>query len=188
MQGLLLNAAPAVVIAWRIGQLSLPTARIWWSGAVGIWLPAVLAVGVASLATDAGGNLHWRPSLPVGFYWACQGPEGLNEAVVTLAGFTLVAPILVCGMSIRTLASVWSGHRAWWIAPFALYAAVAASDRSLEPWFGLQATGLQVTGFSRPHQLWAASVLLLGGAALILGLKQRIHAAAARPLGLGPGQ
>lgn len=54
MRGLLLNAAPAVAIAWRIGQLQLPTARIWWSGAVGIWLPAVAATCTGILRCQVG--------------------------------------------------------------------------------------------------------------------------------------
>ena len=70
LKGMLLSAAPLVVIAWRTGRIEPESKRIWLSGFVGVWLPLVLSVTMALLSAQAGANLHYVPSLPRGFIWA----------------------------------------------------------------------------------------------------------------------
>ena len=70
--GMLLAAAPAVVLGWRTGRTAPQPRYIWLSAFLGVWLPLVLSVTVASLADQAGANLFWVPSLFRGFNWRSQ--------------------------------------------------------------------------------------------------------------------
>ena len=107
-KGILLSAAPAMVVGWRVGQIEPRPARIWMSGFAGIWLPLVLSVTVASMATQAGVNLYYRPSLPRGFNWALLGRHGQLEAsVIIFTLLTLFSPALVSAFSLREIVPEW---------------------------------------------------------------------------------
>ena len=158
--GVLLAAAPAVVIAWRIGKVRPEAKSIWWSGILGVWLPALVAVAVASVATDAGATLYWRPTLFRGFYWALQGADGFNQTANLLTGVTVLAPSILSAVALRHLGSGWTGHRAMFLLPAGLWAAA---------WGVLQWTGpyegLKFAFFTPIHRWWAWGVVALGAAA-----------------------
>ena len=143
-RGVLLAAA--MVVAWRIGKTRQETKRIWWSGILGVWLPTVVAV--ASVATDAGATLYWRPSLFRGFYWAHQEIEQLNETALAVATGTLLAPSILSLYALRELNSAWTGRRVMLLVPVGLCAGAGA--RYL---------------FSTIHRWWAWGVVALGATA-----------------------
>mgnify|MGYP003350362354 FL=1 len=60
IMGIVLTSAPGIALALRIGQLAEKPKTILWSGFLGIWLPAVSVVAVASVAADAGAPLTTR--------------------------------------------------------------------------------------------------------------------------------
>ena len=157
--GVLLAAAPAMVIAWRIGKTRPEAKTIWWSGILGVWLPVLVAVAVASVATDAGATLHWHPSLFRGFYWALQGVERLNETALALAMGTLLAPAILSLYALRELNSAWTGRRAMLLIPVGLWAAAWAMSELIEPGAGARYF------FSTIHAWWAWGVVALGAAA-----------------------
>ena len=155
--GVLLAAAPAIVIAWRIGKARPQAKAIWWSGILGVLLPAVVAV--ASVATDAGATLHWRPSLFRGFYWALQGIEQLNETALALGTGTLLAPLILSLYALRELNSAWTGRRAMLLVPVGLWAAAWPISQLIEPGAGFRYF------FSTIHVWWAWGVIALGAVA-----------------------
>jgi hypothetical protein len=104
MAGILLAAAPAVVLAARVGRMRVSTRKIWLTGLVGVAGPVVLAVLLASLAKVGGVRLHWKPSIPIEFISAFWGwHEFPLKALVPLAGVTAIGPVLVCALWIRDL-------------------------------------------------------------------------------------
>jgi hypothetical protein len=157
--GVLLAAAPAVVIAWRIGKTRPEVKTIWWSGILGVWVPVLVAVAVASVATDAGATLHWRPSLFRGFYWALQRIEQLNETALALATGTLLAPFILSLYALRELNSAWTGRRVILLVPVGLWAAAWAISQLIEPGAGARYF------FSTIHVWWAWGVVALGAVA-----------------------
>ena len=62
----LVSAAPAVVIGCRIGTIEPAAKKIWWSRIIGVCLPLIFPVTAASLAAEAGMNLHWFQVFPGG--------------------------------------------------------------------------------------------------------------------------
>jgi hypothetical protein len=165
-QGMLLSAAPAVVIGWRIGRVESNSRRIWLSGFVGVWLPLAVSVAVASLADQAGANLYWAPSLFRGFNWAILGPHGNSgRYAITPVVWTLLLPALVSMVSLRQLLPPWTPRRRFWLVPigvglFALAVASCSSDYQW-PFF-------IVSFFSTAfHQYWAYSLVILGTAAAL---------------------
>ena len=44
IQGMLMAAAPASILALRIGKMGLSSRRIWWTGIGGMWLPLSVSV------------------------------------------------------------------------------------------------------------------------------------------------
>lgn len=89
IQGILLSAAPVLVIAWRTGRIASGPREIWLSGLAGVWLPIVTAVSLASVANSAGWALHWIPSLPRGINWALLGADGKSLVFGRFVGWTL---------------------------------------------------------------------------------------------------
>ena len=155
--GVLLAAAPAMVIAWRIGKVRAEAKCIWWSGFLGVWLPVVLAVGVASVACDAGATLHWRPSLFRGFYWAMQGVDRLNETALTLATGTLLAPAVASVWALGELKDSWTGRKRMLLVPLTVWAVAWGVFEYTGP-----GEGLSYSFFSTVHQAWAWGGVALG--------------------------
>jgi hypothetical protein len=155
----LLAAAPAMVIAWRIGKVRPGAQSVWWSGILGVWLPALVAVAVASVATDAGTTLYWQPSIPRGIQWALGGAEGITWTAVVLTCGTMVAPAILSLYALRELNEAWTGRRAMLLVPIGLWAAACAISQLIEPGAGFRFF------FSTIHVWWAWGVVALGVAA-----------------------
>jgi len=170
VQGILLSAGPTVAIAWLIGDAkSTSTRQIWLSGFAGVWLPVILSVTVASLAAEAGANLHWVPSLLRGFNWALLGAQGRAEPVVLILAFlTFLSPALVSVEAIRQLAPSWvvRSKVALLVTAACLVVVGTASD-----FWHFEGPYLS---FSTPlHEFWAASLVVLGAVAGIICIVRR---------------
>ena len=158
--GVLLAAAPAVVIAWRIGKVRPEAKSIWWSGILGVWLPALVAVAVASVATDAGGTLYWHPSgIPRGIHWALQGAERISWTAVVLTCATMLAPAILSLQALWELNGARTGRRAMLLVPVGLWMLAWAISQWTEPYKGFPSF------YSPIHRLWAWGVVALGAAA-----------------------
>ncbi|MGJ5816163.1 hypothetical protein [Paludibaculum fermentans] len=163
----ILAAAPAIAIAWRLGAIASNTTRIWISGVAGLWFPVVLSLLAASLAAEAGSNLHWQPTLVRGFYWALFGPNGRSTATAAAVGLlTLLAPALVCACSLRLVAQA----RAWpwksWLLPMAAIPVILVFSGLLQP----GGEEMKYIWDSPFHDFWTASVLLIGAATWVVVL------------------
>jgi len=161
IKGMLLSAAPLIVIGWRIGLIEREPKRIWLSAIAGVWVPAVVSVTIASLATQAGSNLYWVPSLFRGFNWALLGRNGqLEPVVMMLAGLTLWWPALVSAISLRTLASQWPWrHKARLLAIAVALIVCAVVSTTWNP------GGLMLVIAPPAHQVWACSLVIIGAVA-----------------------
>ncbi|MFN7919656.1 MAG: hypothetical protein U0Q16_06140 [Bryobacteraceae bacterium] len=95
LRGMVLAAAPAAVIGWKTGGRS-----VWRAGFFGVWLPAVVAATLASLATEGGLIRHWSPSLPGGFNWALLEPP-LRGHLTEVFALLFAAPSLVAAIALR---------------------------------------------------------------------------------------
>jgi hypothetical protein len=168
-KGIVLSAAPATVIGWRIGRIEMEPKRIWVSGVAGVFLPLVLSVTMASLAAEAGANLYWVPSLFRGFNWALLGPHGrLEPAVETLTVWTMWWPALLSAVSLRILAPQWTRWGKAWMVPIAIGLIVgAAVSMTWHP------EGLFSIAATPAHELWAGSLVILGAFAGVAGLMLR---------------
>jgi hypothetical protein len=115
VKGMLLSAAPALLISWRLGPVESRPSQVWLSGILGLWLPIVVSVTLASLAAMAGARAHYRPSLPGGFYWAMQGTHGrLEKGAIVLTSLTILGPALLAAVCLNELARQWlRGQKAW---------------------------------------------------------------------------
>ena len=94
------NLAPVTAVSWHLGARQFAAATLWRTAIAGVGLPAVAAWTVVSVATQAGFNLHWRPSLPYGVEWMCGGILAFPVVVVLL---TFPAALLLATVSIRLL-------------------------------------------------------------------------------------
>lgn len=169
VEGMLVTAAPAFVIGWRIGQLGLRRGHIWMSGLVGLWLPMVLSVAVASLAAQGGANLHWVPSLPRGFEWALVSiNRRLGRNLIGVVAATLVCPAVVCVVSLKQLAALWPWRRVWVAAIGMLLLIGAISSILWQP-------DSIFTPFATPiHNYWAAGIIVLGAVAGLCAMAGRL--------------
>jgi hypothetical protein len=161
IKGMLLSAAPATVIGWFIGRIETRPSQIWLSGLVGIWLPLVTAVSIASLAAQAGANLYWAPSLLRGFNWALLGSHGRMEPVVTtLACWTLVGPAVLCVITLKRLVSLWPERQKGWLGPAAVCLFIGGVTSGFWHYGGLYSI------FATPtHELWTGSLVIAGATA-----------------------
>lgn len=167
--GALVSAAPAFVIAWRLGRVARSRRQIWLGGIAGVWLPIVLSTVAGALAVEGGLNLYWHPSLPRGFQWALLGLQGrLTPSSVAAATLTMVAPALVSVFSLRTLAESpeWQWRR--WLLPAASIPVILGFSWLLQPGDGVRTE--MITPF---HEFWAYSILVLGALAGLRILLQR---------------
>lgn len=111
-RGILFSAAPAVVLGWRIGRIAPSTRSIVRAGLLGIWLPLIVSVTVASLANQAGETLYARPTPARGFHWAMLGPtEDSLSAAMHWAIWTMCTPALAGVVALETLGEAWRGHK-----------------------------------------------------------------------------
>jgi hypothetical protein len=163
VKGVLLSAAPAVVVAWRIGRIEPRLERIWLSGLTGVWLPLVLSVGMASLATEAGMNLHWRPSHSRDFTYALVGPHGrLEPSVLTLLAWTLLLPALLSAFSFREMMPEWvRKQNAWLVVPIIGLLSYGITLMPLWP----SDESIHFIFETTAHEFWAWSLLVLGAVA-----------------------
>lgn len=106
--GILLAAAPVMVLATRIGSMPIGRGRVWLSGVAGVWLPLVVSMTLCSLARVAGARLYWRPSLPVGFAYAFTlfGDRPIQISW-SLATFTILGPCVVCVIWLKDSTAHW---------------------------------------------------------------------------------
>lgn len=170
VKGILVCAAPAIVIGWRIGLTTPEPRRIWRSGIIGLWLPLVLSLTVASLATQAGASLHWRPSLFRGFNWALLGTEGtLRNLPATAASFTMFGPALFCIVTLRRFSPVWTHPKTLWFVPAALFLLLKLWPT---PFFPVEG-GLHSELYPL-SPLWAGVLIFLGFAAGLAAILSRI--------------
>jgi hypothetical protein len=161
IRGVLISAAPAVVVAWRIGCIESEPRRIWLGGLLGVWLPLIVSLTAASLAAQAGANLYWVPSLPRGFNWALLGSHGrLTPAVTLLAACTLLSPGLVSAVSLTFLLSGWKRTQKKWLA-LTIGCLFLCAVISLTWRYG----GIYSLAATPTHQFWAGSLVILGAAA-----------------------
>lgn len=162
LKGILLSAAPATAIAWRLGRLAGSRKQIWVSGIAGLWLPIVASLAAASLAAEAGANLHWHPSLFRGFFWALLGTEGhAPPAAMVLCALTLFGPALVSAYSLRLLAQSprWRWNR--WLLPLASLPVIWLFSNLL----GAAGAELSPDWITVFHEFWAHSLLPIGALA-----------------------
>ena len=103
--GMLAAAAPAAILAMRIGRTAPSARHIWWSAAAGIWVPSVAAMTIASLAMMGGTRLHWVPSLLSGYSWAFVPISGITRFLPTVA---TIGTILVYATCIKEVTRTWS--------------------------------------------------------------------------------
>jgi hypothetical protein len=165
VKAMLLVAAPAAVIGWRIGHIEPGVRRIWLSGVIGVFLPLVFAVSIASFAAEAGENLYWRPSLPLGFEWALLGFRGQAEpGIIPLVVWTVTWPALLCIVSLRLLAKEWKPtKRALLLLPAAGCVVFDATVRL--PWLYDDQVGSDFATW--PYQIWAAGLAIAGAATVL---------------------
>ncbi len=107
--GMLLSAAPVIVLGTRIGRMPISRGRIWWSGFVGVWAPLVVSVTLCSLANVAGARLHWRPSFPIWFAYAFalfgDRPIQISWSLATL---TVLSPGAVYAIWVKDSTAQWA--------------------------------------------------------------------------------
>jgi len=169
-KGIFVCAAPALVIGWRIGLATSEPRRIWQSGILGFWLPLVLSLTVASLATQAGATLHWRSSLFRSFNWALLGAEGaLRYLPLTAACLTVFGPALFFIVTLRRLSPVWTHPKTLWFVPVALFLLLKLWPTPFFPVEGGLHTELYLLS-----PLWAGVLILLGIAAGLAVFLSRI--------------
>jgi hypothetical protein len=162
-KGVLLSAAPCVVIGWRVGSIEPARARVWMSGLGAVWLPAVLSITIASLATQGGFNLYWKPSLFRDFTWALLGHHGrLEPGVMALAVSTLSAPALLSAFCLKEIIPGQRWWSKWWLsAPLICVLSYAAYFVRFRP----DPDRIFYTFGTPFHEFWAWSLVMLGAAA-----------------------
>jgi hypothetical protein len=160
-KGMLLSAAPAVLIAWRIGRMEERKSRIWLSGLLGVAIPLILAVTVASLATMAGVRAHWRPSYHRGFNFATvEGYLRFGSITRTMTILTFLGPTLLAAFSIKQLTAPLLRKRAWLLAILVPPLSYALSFLQL-PWH----QDFAPLFLSVPYEVWSWSLIFLGATA-----------------------
>lgn len=162
-QALLMIAPPAMSIGWRIGFKEQSKRRVWLRGLLGFFLPLCFSVSIVALMAQAGENLYWRPSLPIGFHWAYivllrhAGSRGWTAWRWAIA-LTAIYPALLGVLSVKILINAWLPWMR--ITLFAL-AAFALCRVAIEP----------VTGFYPPYDnlqiFWAVLCAAIAGAAAL---------------------
>jgi hypothetical protein len=171
IEGILLSAAPTIVIGWRIGRIESRPAQVWLSGFAGVWLPAVISVTMASLATQAGLNLYWRPSLFRDFDWALIGANGrLMPSMITLTALTLVSPALLSAFSLKEMAWNWRHRLNVWLVPAMIFVAYPAmifvmAVISHAASFVKLGSPISYDFSSTFHEVWAWSLVIVGAIA-----------------------
>ena len=133
-EGMLLSAAPAAILAVRIGRMRLPRRKVVWAGVLGIWLPLLVSVALVSFAKMFGARLYWKPSVPIqfqlAFVWLFQRTGRLASVLWPLA-VTVLSPCVVCAYWIVDLTRDW----AWrWTKAIAL-AAIAVVGYAMASFF-----------------------------------------------------
>ncbi|MBS1827075.1 MAG: hypothetical protein JST93_17285 [Acidobacteria bacterium] len=175
--GMLVSAAPAVLIARQIGQRAPTRAIIWKTGLFGICLPMLISVTAASLAAQAGATLHWRPMLFRSFNYALVGPDGLSVATsIQFAACTLLGPAVLSALALRSIAPHWEGRKRLWYIPLAA-ALIVTAGASL-PW---RPDNTIVTELAVPsYQLWALTIGVLFTCHYLTTLRKHISPPTAR--------
>ncbi|MFN7935383.1 MAG: hypothetical protein U0R19_18790 [Bryobacteraceae bacterium] len=155
IQGMLVSAAPAVLIARQIGQRAPNPTTIWITGLFAIWLPMLLSVTAASLAAQAGATLHW----------ALLGPTGLDPSTfLQITGATFFGPAVLSALALRSIAPPWQGRRRLYFIPLA--AALFVTAAAFHAWHPVNL----VNELAVPaYHLWALTIAIL----LILALLRR---------------
>jgi hypothetical protein len=122
--GIFVAAAPASVLAARIGRSGSGTRSIWWTGLTGMWLPLVASVTLVSLAKIGGMRLFWKPSIFITFTFALvrdpvTWPVRLRW---TLAVLTAFSPALIATFWTTDALEKWRWR---WKGPATVVALVA---------------------------------------------------------------
>jgi hypothetical protein len=124
VEGMLISAAPAAILALRIGRMGLSRRRVMWAGLWGVWFPLLASVALVSLAKMCGARLYWKPSLPIGFtyafVWLLQVTDRLAAFLCSLA-VTILGPCVVCAVWVLDLTRDW----VWRWPKFLVLAAIA---------------------------------------------------------------
>jgi hypothetical protein len=180
-EGVLLAAAPASILALRIGRMGVSPARIWQTGLCGVWVPLVTSAVVISLAKMYGARLYWKPSLPVdtsyAYSWMFQLtaawslPLSLTVWPLWLLGLSMLGPCVISATWITDLTIACRG----WQKLLALAGIAAAS-------YSLMSSLMPPFVVYWHAWLWsiAAGSVLLAGARLLLPIARRLKTQAGR--------
>jgi hypothetical protein len=150
----LVAAAPAVAIAWLIGQNKPGAKTIWVTGLLGLTLPMVASFAAATAARAAGWNLLGVSKLFLGFGWAILPPAGFEDWTQGAYYLSHLAPVLVGAVVIQELLPPGRRllHTVWPAALATLLGYIGSHSR----WEG------------NADRAWALSLLLLGLASPIV--------------------
>ena len=166
LKGILLSAAPAIVISWRIGRVAESARKIWISGFAGVWLPLTVAITIASVACQGGAALTPGGSLVRSSVSAFVGLKDLRPGVVLKSlALTLLGPALLSCVCLHELSAKWRGQHRFWLIPLAaaLLTVAAAANQFVTEGFWSE--------FARPaYQTWVLTILILGAGAAIATL------------------
>lgn len=166
LKGIILSAAPAIIVGWRIGRSAEHSRHIWYSGLAGIWLPITAAITVCSLARQAGVALTPGDSLARSSASAFVGLRALPPGVISNAlAFTLLGPAVLSCICLKELSPNWRGLQRLWLIPLgaALLMVAAVANNFLPDGFWSE--------FATPaYQVWVVTVLVLGAIAAVAAL------------------
>jgi len=154
-EGVVLAAAPAAILAVRIGKKSATVRQVCLTGLAGMWLPLVMSVTLGSLAKMGGVRLlHYHGSWHLGFEQALLFTSNiaLTRTTLIFAGLTLLTPCWISAIWIRDLMEPlnWT-HRA-------VVTVLAAGV--VYYWFPLTNEGAWLNG--PEYENWCWSVVVLG--------------------------
>jgi hypothetical protein len=109
LRGMLLAAAPASVVALRLGRMGLSLKRICWTGFWGMWLPLAGSVTLMTLAKMWGARLYWEPSVPIEFVFAFVWAFRLRPLLWLwpAMSLTLAAVGVACAMWMEEMTAGW---------------------------------------------------------------------------------
>ena len=110
IKGMLMAAAPVIVLALRIGRMRLPPRRVWLSGLCGVWIPLAASVTLISFGRMTGARLYWKPSVPIEFFFAFMWIGEVSKswaAGLWPMGLTMFGSCMVHAMWIRDLTDSW---------------------------------------------------------------------------------
>jgi len=164
IKGMLMAAAPAVVLALRIGQMRLSPRRIWLSGLYGVWIPLAASVTFISFERMAGARLYWKPSVPIEFFCAfvwIGEVQSTWAAVLWPLSLTMLGSCVLHAVWIRDLTGAWPWS---WQKTLAVGTLAVTACLTVSPF---------QWAIYRPYWLWS----ILGGSLALVFIRLATHRA-----------